>query len=168
MSEPENYYEAPQTELLSASHMLTARPILAGQLWNGWHGLGSAVYLLSFLLPAWDQTYGWQLFVLGLFFCYYPMAWPWFANPLLWVALVKSTRQTSLKGAVIWNAFAVLFAVAFGLIMLLNRSDRPWQELPIPWAYLAWLASMLIFLVANFRSFVNQGRTAVAVTLAKE
>ncbi len=167
MSEPENYYQAPQTELSSASHMLTTRPILAGQLWNRWHALGWFIYLVSFLLPAWDRMYGWQIFALGMFFCYYPMAWPWFANPLLWFALFKSTQPRGLKAAIFWNGLATLFAAAFGVIMLVNRADRPWDEMPIPWAYLAWFGSMMIFFMANYWSYVTLQRTVMMDRLAK-
>jgi hypothetical protein len=112
--------------------------------------LSLIVYVVSYLLPYESGTSGFEIFSIGLVYCWHPLiGLPWWANVLFAVGFLRI-----LMGK---RAF-VIAAFAFGLSL---THLLFWMNLPPGPAYYCWVASMGLLLAAAALTPESETRRSV-------
>jgi hypothetical protein len=113
---------------------------------------GLALYLVAFALPYDEEgAFGFQVFYIGLLYCWLPMAGLpfWWANPLLWYAAATFTRSPG--RAAVAACVAAVLGLGWAVV----------HYVPGP-AYWCWVAGMGVLAVGAVARAVR--RTAPAPT----
>jgi hypothetical protein len=147
MTDNLNPYEAPQSFINKDSAspqdkhpaMRTKALILASVI----------LYLFSFVAPnrpwlaghlVWTYE-GSVNFMRGLIFCWHPICFSWWANPLFWFATYFVLTASSTKALVFsWLSFGFSFA----FLLLQGVSDKDFAYIP----YYCWMGSMFLAVLA--------------------
>lgn len=185
---PLNPYEAPQTLDLVVATLADA-PVASESLVapprevKRWMNAALALYFVSFVVPyapwIWFENQNWQwgmgafFGIMGIFFCWHPFFFSWWANVTFWIAYRDLNRVTSGK-ALIFAIAGVILAPITGIgewfdpaTMQDNKQIEPLFSGPIVTSapYLCWLGSMVLMLIAaiKLRRFVSRCSPSEAI-----
>jgi hypothetical protein len=117
-----------------------------------WAAFALLIYAIAFVLPYDQRTWGWQMFLLGLYVFYLPLGWPWLANPFFWFAC--GNARSSPATAFVLACISLVAALAF-LPLFFFSGGFDSGNWPGP-AYWCWTGSMAIAVVGSgFDLFVR-------------